>query len=313
MTRAARRRVGIASAAAMLSVAVAAAGFQTMPALPDFDKLWNFADPAGTETRFREVLADVPADAAAYRLELMTQVARSQGLQGQFDAAHATLDEVDAALAGRDLPAAKVRSLLERGRAYNSAGQPAKALPLFREAFALGQERGLWRFAIDAAHMVAIAEPKADDRIAWNLKCLELVDRHPEQDRWKYAIYNNLGEAYRAAGRYAEALDSFQKLIAWQQAAGREVDRYARVDEAKMLRLTGRPGESLDRMAALQAELGEEVDGFVAEERAEALLALGREEEARPLFRQAWSKLKDEKWLAEGEPERYERLRKLGE
>lgn len=283
------------------------------PALPDFDKLWNFSDPAGTEAVFRRLLEQAAPSEAAYRLELSTQIARCQGLQGKFDDAHATLDAVDRQLATDDLPVPRVRSLLERGRAFNSAGHADRALPLFRQALDLGTSRGLPRFAIDAAHMVAIAEPQVDDRIAWNLKCLELIDRHPEQDPWRNAIYNNLGEAYRAAGRYPEALDCFQKLIAWQKSTGRAVDRYARVDEAKMLRLIGQPAESLDRMTALQAEIGNEIDGFVAEERAEALLALHRADEARPLFRQAWSKLKEEAWLRDSEPARYERLKRLGE
>lgn len=278
---------------------------------PDFDKLWNFADPAGTEARFREVLAAAPGEARDYRRELSTQVARCQGLQGHFDAAHATLNEIEKS--APLTPRVRARLLLERGRAFNSAGSPQRALPVFRDAYRVASEAADWRFAIDAAHMIAIAEPNTADQIAWNLTCLKLIDEHPEQDRWRNAIYNNLGEAYRAAKQYDLALGCFEKLIAWQRAAGRPVDRYARVDEAKMLRLLGRPAESLAKMDALQREMGEEIDGFIAEERAEALQAVGREAEARASFRQAWEKLKDQTWIRDAEPERYARLEQFGQ
>ena len=295
----------------LIVVAILAGSLDPSTALPEFDKLWNFADPGTTEARFREILAAAPVEARDYRLELATQIARCQGLAGEFDAAHATLDQVERS--GSLTPRVCARLLLERGRAFNSAGSPGRALPIFRDAYRVATEAADWRFAIDAAHMIAIAEPKVADRIAGNLKCLDLIDQHPEQDRWRNAIYNNLGEAYRADRQYDRALDCFQKLIAWQQSTGRAVDRYARVDEAKMLRMVGRPAESLARMQTLQREIGDEPDGFVAEEQAEALLALGRADEAKPLFRLAWEKLKDEAWLKESEPQRHQRLRELGE
>ncbi|HEX6385768.1 MAG TPA: hypothetical protein VF177_13945, partial [Anaerolineae bacterium] len=64
--------------------------------LPDFDQLWDYSQPASTEERFRELL---PAAEAAgddsYLAQLLTQIARAQGLQRQFAAAHETLDEAE--------------------------------------------------------------------------------------------------------------------------------------------------------------------------------------------------------------------------
>lgn len=61
--------------------------------LPDFQGLWDYNDPAGTESKFRAVLAKAEAsDDRGYQAELLTQIARAQGVQRQFDAAHATLD-----------------------------------------------------------------------------------------------------------------------------------------------------------------------------------------------------------------------------
>lgn len=288
----------------------AASLFSGAMSLPDFDALWNYADPAATEAKFREILPAVPEDQPAYRLELLTQIARCQGLQDQFEAAHVTLDEVEKSL-DRGTDRTRIRYLLERGRVLNSSGRPADARPLFVKAYDIGLKSGEMRLAIDAGHMIAIVEPKVEDQIAWNLKCLELIEKHPDQDRWRRAVYINLGEAYRSAKQYDRALDSFTRVIEWYEKNGKPVDRYARVDQAKMLRMTGHPAESLDKMRALETELNGEVDGFVTEEIAECLLVLGRESEAAPLFRQAWEKLKDEKWLERSEPDRYQRLRTL--
>ena len=61
----------------------------------DFDSLWNYDDPAATEQQFRELLpaAESSGD-KSYHLQLLTQIARAQGLQRQFEAAHQTLDGV---------------------------------------------------------------------------------------------------------------------------------------------------------------------------------------------------------------------------
>ena len=63
--------------------------------LPDFNLLWDYGQPAETEARFRELL---PAARACgdrdYYLQLLTQIARAQGLQKRFEQAHATLDHV---------------------------------------------------------------------------------------------------------------------------------------------------------------------------------------------------------------------------
>ena len=99
--------------------------------LPSFDALWNFDDPAGTEARFRELLPRARESSdPSYAAELLTQIARTQGLQQKFDQAHATLDQVDASLKP-EMKVAKVRSLLERGRVLNSSRKARESVPIF--------------------------------------------------------------------------------------------------------------------------------------------------------------------------------------
>src|SRR4051794_37050339 len=115
--------------------------------LPDFDKLWNYSKPDETEMKFRAILPQAQAAKdQSYLAQLLTQIARAQGLQKKFNDAHATLDEVEKMLTD-DLKLARVRYLLERGRAFNSSGQTDRALPLFVKAADLARKEKFNRFA----------------------------------------------------------------------------------------------------------------------------------------------------------------------
>jgi tetratricopeptide (TPR) repeat protein len=202
--------------------------------LPDFDRMWNYNDPAATEAMFREcLLAAERSGDRSYHAQLLTQIARTQGLQDRIDDAHATLDSVEKMLTD-DLTLAGVRYLLERGRVFNSSGQPAKAMPLFEQAWKLAEPAGLPRYAIDAVHMLAIAAPTPREQIEWNLRGLAMVEKDSSQKGWLHALYNNLGESYARVDEHARALDAFEKL-----AAINGHDMYTMKDQARMLRLTG--------------------------------------------------------------------------
>jgi hypothetical protein len=147
--------------------------------LIDFDSLWDYGDPAATEQRFRQLLptigaADQSRHIQLLHIQLLTQIARTQGLQRNFDQAHATLDEAERILAG-DYTQARIRYLLERGRVFNSSGQPDAARPLFLAAWELAGAAGEDFYAIDAAHMLGIVEP-VEAGLAWNLKALDLAE-----------------------------------------------------------------------------------------------------------------------------------------
>src|SRR5919108_567957 len=91
----------------------------------DFDALWDYGRPGETEARFRQLLPQI-APQADQHAELLTQIARAQGLQRRFADAHQTLDAVQGLLPG--VPSrVTIRYLLERGRVFNSARQPEHA------------------------------------------------------------------------------------------------------------------------------------------------------------------------------------------
>ena len=59
------------------------------PALPDFDALWNFGDAPATEAAFTELLPMArEAGDPDYLAQLLSQIARTHGLQGRFESAH---------------------------------------------------------------------------------------------------------------------------------------------------------------------------------------------------------------------------------
>jgi tetratricopeptide (TPR) repeat protein len=285
---------------------------------PDqIDALWDYNHPAESEAVFRHALEtlDDLAD-LALRLELLTQIARAQGLQRRFDEAHDTLDAVAAHVDG-STPRVRIRYPLERGRVYNSSRQPERAQPYFTEAWERASAAGEDILAIDAAHMLAIIAPPAAS-LKWNQCALEVAERSsaPRALHWRGSLANNIGWTYHDAGDYEQALATFQHAADSRRAEGDPaLIRIAIWAEARTLRSLGRVEEAL----ALQQELlrdldtlGEQ-DGYVYEEIAECLTALGRSNETRSYFAHAYEILSRDPWLLESEPERLERLRTLGE
>jgi tetratricopeptide (TPR) repeat protein len=278
------------------------------------DQLWDYDDPSASEWRFRDLLPRMPAGTPAY-LELLTQIARAQGLQRDFDAAHLTLDTVERALAAGG-ERVHIRYLLERGRAFNSSKQPERARPLFLAAWERAQAAGEDFYAIDAAHMLAIVVPPEQSH-AWNLQALELAELTPDQraKKWLGSLCNNMGWAYHDAGQYDQALARFEQALTYREAQGQEREaRIARWSVARTLRSLGRTEEALAMQQAL-IEANERAgadDGYVFEELGECLLALGHPAEAQPYFARAYAELSRDPWLAEGEPERLARLKALG-
>jgi tetratricopeptide (TPR) repeat protein len=284
--------------------------------LPDFDGMWNYQRPAETQARFRELLpAAERSQDRSYRLQLLTQIARAQGLQRRYDDAHATLDQVRDQLTD-DSKLARVRYLLERGRCHRDTNQTDRAKESFLKAWELAQAAGFDSFAVDAAHMMGIVEP-GERGLEWNLRAMEhaKASADPKARRWAASLLNNIGWTYHSMGKYAEALEVFEEALKLRVEQGKaEPIRVARWSVAKMHRLLGRVAEALATQRELcdECEAAGEPDGFVFEEMAECLLALNRPEEARASFARAYELLSKDEWFAKEEPQRLERIKRIG-
>lgn len=226
--------------------------------------LWDFDDPAASERRFREAAA---AADGPQRAIWLTQVARALGLQEQYDAAHDLLDD----LSPDGSAEAEVRLLLERGRVYRSSGDPEHARRFFDEAVAAARRAGLEELEVDALHMVALVVPPEEQLDAHRVALAAAGDAtDPRARRWRASLLNNIGMVHADAGRWDEALDTFEDAL----AARREVDGtpteigVARWMIAWTLRNLGRTAEALAMQRALKSELEArgESDPYVDEE-----------------------------------------------
>jgi tetratricopeptide (TPR) repeat protein len=264
--------------------------------------LWDFDDLDASEGRFHAQLEEETTDAG--RAEVLTQLARIEGLRGRFEQCDALLDEAEA------LGGAEARVLLERGRRERSSGRPGAGLAQFEQAFEQARTSGEDVLAVDAAHMVAIV----GDSEAWTARGVEIAASSEDAGvrYWLGPLYNNLGWSRYGTGDAAGALEAFELALASRErddprSYAREIARYA---VGKALRALGRADEAaamLEQCVAWAAEAGVE-DGYFHEELAEDYAALGRHADARAQARRALELASDG-----DDPSRIARLRDLAD
>ncbi len=286
------------------------------PDIYNFDSLWDYNNPSETEKKFRKILPKVKdTNNTPSYLELLTQIARTLGLQMKFDEAHLILNEVEKSL-NNEYPVAEIRYYLERGRVYNSSKQKQKSKNLFLEAYKLANENNQDFYAIDAAHMMGIIEePK--EALRWNQKAIVQAENSDDDKskKWLGSLYNNSAWTYHDTGKYDDAIELFEKNVIWHSE--RKTERgliIAKWSVARTLRSMNRIDEALERQLLILNEIEEkklEPDGYVYEELGECYLANGNTNAAGPYFKLAFEILSKDIWLAEYEKERVERLKKL--
>jgi tetratricopeptide (TPR) repeat protein len=244
--------------------------------------IWDFDDLEGTEGRFRELLAHERSDGV--RAEILTQLARIEGLRNNYDEGRRLIDQARA-VAGDDV-LARVRIDLELGRLHRSNGNTDDASPLFGSAFALAEGSGEGFLAADAAHMAALAAPDASGVLEWTRRGIEVAERSddPSDTYWLGPLLNNLGWHHHDAGEYEEAFAAFERALAVRErdpARPGEIE-IARYAVAKTMRALGRADEAaalMEKAIAWTREVGEP-DGWFHEELAEEYAALGRDDDA---------------------------------
>ena len=194
--------------------------------------LWDFSDLDASEERLRAQLGAEDTDEG--RAEVLTQLARVEGLRDRFDEGERLLVEAES-LAGHSA-VARARVDLERGRLRRSGGDPDAARPLFESAFATALDDGRYFIAADAAHMVALVAPGRDGFVEWTSRGIELAEQHEAAAYWRGPLLNNLGWKQYEAGEYDTALETFRRALGRTGARPRE----GRTDRTRPLR--GREG-----------------------------------------------------------------------
>ena len=242
--------------------------------------LWDFDDLDATEERFRAQLDT--EESADGRSEVLTQLARVEGLRGAFDRATALADEAET-LAESDV--AQARLALERGRIRRSGGDRDAARPLFERAYAGALAAEQYFMAADAAHMVALVASDRDDFVNWTRRGIELAETHEAASYWSGPLLNNLGWELYEAGDFSGALDAFERALAARERTPDEPGpvEIARYAVGKTLRALGRSNDAIPLLerAVAWAETSGAPDGWFHEELAEEYAAIGRLDEAR--------------------------------
>lgn len=282
--------------------------------MTEFDKLWDYNNPAATEEKFRQVLQSLSPDTnLSDFLQLKTQLARTFSLRSMFNEAHAILDEVE-----QQLPELKdvahVRYFLERGRSFNSAGKKAEAFQQFMTAKETAQQLNEDFYTIDAIHMLAIIATPAE-AIALNEKGVIFAEnsKSPQAKNWLGALYNNLAWSYFDRGEYEKALSIFLRALKWREEKQSAKEIFiAKWCVARTLRALNRLDEAIKIQLALLEEMVEtdQPDGYVYEELGELHLAKN-EPVYKMYFGFAHTALSNDKWLAANEAARLQRMKEL--
>lgn len=242
--------------------------------------LWDFADLDATEGRLREQLAAEATDDG--RAEVLTQLARIEGLRGEFAGADALADEAETLVAS---DAARARLALERGRIRRSSGDREAARPLFESAYTGALAAEQYFLAADAAHMVALVLADRDSVAEWTNRGIELAEAHDAASYWAGPLLNNLGWDYYEAGDFELALGAFERARAARVRDPENVDgvELAAYAVGKTLRTLGRADEAVPLFEQIveSARGRAHEDGWYHEELAEAYAAIGRDNDAR--------------------------------
>jgi len=249
--------------------------------------LWDFADLDGSERRFREALDGELSPAG--RAEILTQLARVEGLRGDFEAGERLVAEAESVAACELVP--RVRIDLERGRLHRSSGDRESAFPLFESAYALALEADEGFLAGDAAHMAALAAPDRDGYLKWTECGIALAESSEDAGYWLGPLLNNLGWEHYEAGEYGEALSAFSRALAAREDDPKNPEpiALARYAVGKALRALGRSDEAVTLLeqAVAWAESEDAPDGWYHEELALEYDAIGRAHDAREQARLA--------------------------
>src|SRR5438132_2027549 len=281
---------------------------------PDLDGIWDFDHPGLTEKKFRELLpAAIDSLDISYLAELLTQIARAEAMQRKFQEAQKTLDRVEKALPKAD-QRVSVRYVLERGRVLSLSGKPREAQPRLREAFNLALMLKMDLHAIDAARMMAVAEP--EKTVEWNMKALDLAEKWADEggNKAKGPLYGSIGWNHFERKEYQGALFMFQKALQFTDQLGDPLKmRTAKWPVAKVLRVIEHTEEALDMQRKLFEEYQEEGkrNGYVYEEKAECLLVMRQVQEAEGWFAAAYAELSRDPRISR-EQNRLNRLKELG-
>lgn len=287
--------------------------------LANFDAMWDYNNPVETEQLFIGFLSGLKNSAETsydqnYHVELLTQIARTQGMQGKFDVANQTLEDAKD-LFNEKTKSGEMRYLLEKGRILNSSGNAEESQPIFLQAYNFGLENRLDFHTLDAIHMLGIVE-SPNKQVDWNMKAIDVAENSLDTrcKGWLGPLYNNIGWSFHDQKDYESSMKYFQKGYDFRKTqADDNATRIAKWTIGRCHRSLG----DLDKAKKIMLELETEIDtnnlpkdGYVYEELAELYL-LENSPKSKEYFKMAYDIQIQDNWIKSNETEKLTRMQKL--
>jgi tetratricopeptide (TPR) repeat protein len=286
---------------------------------PNVDAFWDPEDLPKTEG---QILALLPADWttawSAQSVELLTQLARAQALQGKLPEARATLDQARRMISETNLgpnSLAELRWNLEQGRMLCLSRSPTKAHDLFAAAWKMANEIHQPFFAIDAALMLSsVRPPKFQNE--WLKKALAIAEESQDESAnlWRSHLLFLEGWHSFDSRQFEGALEIFNKALAIPLNHGNAPQAFAlRWSQARTLRALERTAEAMAIQESLLAQMRPlgKISGHVYLELAECSQLLKHKDEARDYFEQAHIALSTDPWYIDNRSDELERMKYL--
>ncbi len=286
----------------------------------------KLGDPVKIESALQELLPQALqlSDNSTY-VQMLSQIALMQAVQKKFEQAHATLAIAQAACKSDDYQGLAGLTL-EQGRVWQQQGDLVQAATYFHASYELSLAHNLDYHTINAAHMIAIIVPSVSDKIAWNLKALDLAEQTQDAKAhsWLAPLYNNLGQNYFDVHEYQKSLEHYQKALQLfeqdkkysntlfaQWTIGRCLRALQNYDQALILQqqlLSKMQKMAEQEKYGMPEEMFFLVFGFVYEELAEIYAAQGDVSKSDDYARLALRYLESNEMFMTTSPERIERL-----
>jgi tetratricopeptide (TPR) repeat protein len=286
---------------------------------PDFDGYWRSDDLAMTEAKIQSLLpTNWASEWTTKTVELLTQLARAQALQGKFSEARSTLDQAHQMIFESQKkmdPVAELRWILEQGRVLSLSMSPSKAHDQFVHAWNLATEKGLTFFAIDAALMISTVRPPKF-RNEWLKKALDMAESSKDENDRMWLAQLLFLEGWHAfdTHQFDLALERFTKALDQPMIRNDESKGFAlQWSRSRTLRALNQIPEALEIQEMLLARMQQrgKVSGHVYLEIAECKQLLNLKEEAKPYFELAYTQLSEDLWYSDNKKDELDRMKYL--
>lgn len=286
---------------------------------PDRDGYWSSTDLLETERKIKEKI--LPKHDTRYdllTLELYTQLARVQMLQGQMAEADKTLKMVEIELQLHDESARKpveIRLMLEHGRLFSMQMIPSKALVFIKQAWDLARETSQSFSAIDAAVMLALISPlkRQSESLQWALTEAE-ESKSEDAKLWLPFLYIMNAWALFDTRQFDKALQYFEKALSQPQLPKQKIQTMTiKWSMARTYRALGQfdTAMNIQNEIRLEFEATGDANGFVYLEIAENLRQQQKEQEAKPYFEMAYNILSKNLWFSDNKESELSRMKEL--